>query len=276
MDADAVFKNHVESLGYANLDEIEESQLAQLTLRFAIWPSVDTYRYAPWLAPFAIRKQRIRVEPHAPGPKRDLWGTPTEQGYFTDDNSLIKGFALRRRLSPVTCPYGKKSVTKGLVCCHIWSGSTGSPLLFSFTPNLVWLPKSLAKYSDAHLATEPHLVHHVLKQVSRRRYSLQHSNSRVQKSWILLDAPPQIELPEYSCTEIEDNGKIAALVINRINRMISFIEAVLDPGLTAPKRFSKRYHAGVGSGIDHSVNPVQDWLSEDTLRTLLNEMRECL
>lgn len=276
VDADAVFRNHVESLDYARIEDMKESQLAHLALRFAIWPSVDTYQYAPWLAPFAIRKQRIRIEPNAPGPKRDLWGLPTEQGYFTDDNSLIKGLVLRRPLSPVTSPYGKNRVTKGLVCCHIWSGTTGSPLLFSFTPNLVWLPKSLAAYSDGHLSIEPHLVHHALKQVSRHRYPLEHSNMRVQKAWSLLDVPTHIELDEYSCTEIQDDGKIAALSINRTNRMIGFLEAVLDQESIAPKRFSKRYHAGVGSGIDKSVNCVQEWLTEDTLRNLLTEMRECI
>jgi hypothetical protein len=99
---------------------------------------------------------------------------------------------------------------------------------------------------------------------------------RVQKAWSLLDVPPYIELDEYSCTEIMDDGKIAALSINRTNRMIGFIEAVLDPESRAPKRFSKRYHAGFGSGIDKSVNCAQEWLTEDVLRNLLAEMRECV
>jgi len=275
MDADAVFKESVASLGYSCLQDIGESELVQFALRFAIWLSVDTYRQAPWLAPFAIRKQRIRVEPNAPGLKRDLWGLPTDRGYFTDDNSLIKGHALKRSLSPDTNPYGNNKVTRGLVCCHIWSGTTGSPLLFSFTPNLVWLPRSLAAYSDAHLAAKPHLIHHALKQVSRDRYGVNHSNSRVASAWALLEAPPRMDLNEYLCTEIIDDGKIAALALNRINRMTDFIEAVLDPDSKAPRRFSKRYHAGVGSGIDHSAMNAQEWLSDDTMRRLLAEMREC-
>jgi hypothetical protein len=227
VDADAHFLSSINQLGISSLEEISESHLVDIALRFAIWPSVATYCDTPWFAPFAIRRIRTRVEPNAPGAKRDLWGLPTESGYFTDDNSLIKSLVRNRPLSPESNPYGNSRITRGVVCCHIWAGTTTQPLLFSFVPNLVWLPKSLASYSDAHSAAKPHPLHDALKQ-------------------------------------------------KRITRMINFLEATLDPNSEMPRRFSKRYHAGSGKGIDKSVWPVQGWLTEEARLNLVKEMKICL
>ena len=261
MDADAHFLSSINRLGISSLEEISEDHLVDLALKFAIWPSVATYCDTPWFAPFAIRRIRVRVEPNAPGVKRDLWGLPNESGYFTDDNSLIKGLILNRPLSSESNPYGGSRITRGVVCCHIWSGTTTSPLLFSFVPNLVWLPKSLASYSDAHAAAKPHPIHNALKQISIERYGSIIRNHRVESAWQLLDPPTPLILNHIIQTEIADDGKISGLVKKRVKRMIDFLEATLDLNSEMPQRFSKRYHAGVGSGIDKSVWPVQSWLT---------------
>lgn len=276
MNADVIFTNEIESLGYSNVDGIGSKELVELALKFAIWPSVETYMRAPWLAPFALRRVRYRVEVNAPGPKRDLWGLPTESGYFSDDNSLIKSIALNRPLKPAVNPYGVTKIKSGLVCCHIWPRTTSFPLLFSFVPNLVWLPKSLAKYSDAHSTQTPHALHFALQQVSRDRYSGFNLNPRVQMAWQLLDSYATVELPTFAFTEVNDDVKVIALVHKRIQRMINFLEGTLDPDSKMPKRFSKRYHAGVGAGIDNSVLTVQDWLSADARADLVSEMKMCL
>ena len=276
VDADAHFLTSIKRLGISNLEEVSESDLVDLALRFAIWPSVSTYCDTPWFAPFAIRRIRVRVEANAPGVKRDLWGLPNESGYFTDDNSLIKGLILNRPLSPETNPYGGSRITRGAVCCHIWSGTTTSPLLFSFVPNLVWLPKSLASYSDAHAAAKPHPIHNALKQISIARYGSIIRNRRVESAWQLLDPPMPLILNHIIQTEIADDGKISDLVKKRVNRMIDFLEATLDPNSEMPQRFSKRYHAGTGNGIDKSVWTVQSWLTEEARQKLLEEMRICL
>jgi hypothetical protein len=276
VDADAHFRSSIKRLGISSLEEISEDHLVDLALKFAIWPSVATYCDTPWFAPFAIRRIRVRVEPNAPGVKRDLWGLPNESGYLTDDNSWIKGLILNRTLSPETNPYGGSRITRGVVCCHIWSGTTTSPLLFSFVPNLVWLPKSLARYSDAHSAAEPHPIHNALKQISLERYGSIVRNRRVESAWQLLEPPTPLMLNHIVQTEIADDGKISDLVKKRVKRMIDFLEATLDPNSEMPQRFSKRYHAGIGKGIDKSVWPVQSWLTEEVRLELLEEMRICL
>jgi hypothetical protein len=276
VDADAHFLSSINRLGFSSLEEMSENQLVDLALKFAIWPSITTYCDTPWFAPFAIRRIRVRVEPNAPGVKRDLWGLPNESGYFTDDNSLIKSLILNRPLSPETNPYGKSRITRGVVCCHIWSGTTTSPLLFSFVPNLVWLPRSLASYSDAHAAAKPHPIHNALKQISIERYGSIVRNLRVESAWQLLEPPALLSLKQTTQTEIADDGKISDLVKKRVNRITDFLEATLDADSEMPRRFSKRYHAGIGKGIDKSVWPVQSWLTEETRQKLLEEMNTCL
>ena len=276
MNADVLFQQAIRTMGYSSVNDIEADKLVELALKFAIWPSKSTYEETPWLAPFAIRRIRVRVEPNAPGPKRDLWGLPTELGYFTDDNSLIKGLVLRKFLSPQNNAYGGAKISSGLVCCHIWSGTTGSPLLFSFVPNLVWLPKSLAPFSDAHQAADPHPIHDALKQASLERYGTNHKMNRVGSAWALLPRPDTVQLPSYSPIEISDDGKIAKLVCKRMSKMTSFLEAILDEHAPTPNRFSIRFHAGSGPGIDKSVLTVQDWLSKETISDRISELNECL
>jgi hypothetical protein len=276
MNADVLFQQAIRTMGYSSISDIEADKLVELALKFAIWPSKSTYEETPWLAPFAIRRVRVRVEPNAPGPKRDLWGLPTELGYFTDDNSLIKSLVLRKSLSPEDNPYGGAKISSGLVCCHIWSGTTGSPLLFSFVPNLVWLPKSLAPFSDAHQVADPHPIHDALKQASLNRYGTDHKLVRVASAWALLPRPSSVPLPHYSPIELADDGKISKLVHKRMNRMIQFLTDILDADKSTPNRFSIRFHAGSGPRIDKSVFTVQDWLSQEVITARISELKECL
>jgi len=276
MDADAVFKKQILSIGCSNVKDLSDSEIAEMVLKFAIWLPAETHAKTPWLAPYAIRRQRIRIEPNAPGPKRDLWGLPTDQGYFADDNSLIKSFALKSTVVPENNPYENEKITKGLVCCHIWSGTTGKPLLFSFVPNLVWLPKSLAPFTDANFGKASHPAQIALKHASRIRFGVEHTLPRVESAWSLLDAPSGTQIHGGQFSELSDNGKISELVRDRVSRFTAFLNALLDPDLSVPQRFSKRYHAGVGDRIDRSVLTVQEWLSAEVMKQLITEMNDSI
>ena len=275
MNADLYFLQIIKSMGYSSVSEIEDSKLVELALQFAIWPPKTTYEETPWLAPYAIRRARVRTEPNAPGPKRDLWGLPTDLGYFTDDNSLIKGLVLRKPLT-VNNSYGNARILSGLVCCHIWSGTTTNPLLFSFVPNLVWLPKSLAPFSDGHQDAEPHPIHHALKRASMDRYGSTHRLPRVISAWDLLPTPVSGDPVPYSPIELADNGTISELVRKRINRMTRFLEDSLITSTPPPKKFSVRFHAGSGPRIDQTVLAIQDWLTREIISARISELSECL
>jgi hypothetical protein len=275
VDAESVLQADLSRRGVRIVGDLSEPQIVDLTLRYAVWIPVDTYVDAPWLAPFAVRRFRARTDDRAPGPARDLWGFPDEDGYFTDDNSLIKGTFRNRRVRPDS-PYGSAKLSKGMVCCHVWAGTTGDPLLFSFVPNLVWVPRSLAGYTDGHLAGAPHAVHETLKRAAIGRYrevQVQAAHDRVEMAWQRLgDGIQPLHVPQH---EFDVDGQIVDLVHRRLDRLIELLEASLGERPPSKRRFSKRYHGGVGSGIDRTLPAVRDAVPEDRRRRLLAEMRAC-
>jgi len=276
-DADAVLKADLVALGIPDLDDLPSSEIVDLVCTYALWLPVDTYRRAPWLAPFATRRLRNRTDIRAPGPKRDLWGFPDEDGYFADDNSLIKGVVKDLGVTPADSPYGREKIGKGLVCCHVWPATTTDPLLFSFVPNLVWLPKTLAGYSDAHMAGPPHEAHEVLKALSIERYRSEVTEvgyGRTSLAWELLPKPEIGAVADVN--EFAAGDRVVNLATRRVQHIIGFIEATLTEGEPPPKRFSKRYHAGSGPRIDGSVWPVQQAVSIAARAALVDEMRACI
>lgn len=279
VDANAVLRQELVRRGARCIDDVDDESILELVRTFAVWIPVDTYVRAPWLAPYAIRRLRHRVEVHAPGPKRDLWGLPDGDGYFTDDNSLIKAVVLRSPIAPETSPYGAGKITRGLVCCHVWAGTTANPLLFSFVPNLVWLPTDLARFSDAHLAREPHKAHRALKLVASARFRSVETlvaKDRVSAAWRALPPEPSNGEIALEANEFVVGDKLVRLVEGRLGRLTQFLAATLDESLAPPARFSKRYHAGAGARIDRSVSPVQVSVPADARQRLLDAMRECM
>ena len=276
VDANAVLRRHLAQRKVDRVADLASDEIVALALQFAIWIPQRTYQAVPWLAPYAIRRLRKRTEPNAPGPKRDLWGVPTADGFFTDDNSLIKAVVLRHAVRPVPNPYGGQAITKGLVCCHVWPATTGDPLLFSFVPILVWLPRDLATYSDAHRQGPPHRVHEMLKGVAVHRYRglpTATAPDRVEAAWSRLDVVAPIAV-EHGL-EFEVGDSLIGLVASRISKLDEFLDTALNPGGAPLRRFSRRYHAGGGPGADSSVWPIQHWVSRDALQQLRDEMSAC-
>jgi hypothetical protein len=278
LDAEKVLQSDLWSRGVKSIAELSESEQVALVLKYAIWLPLDVYVKAPWLAPYAVRKNRIRTDLNAPGGKRDLWGIPDQDGYFTDDNSLIKPIPLRRELVPADSLYGDSKVSRGLVCCHVWPRTTTSPLLFSFVPNLAWLPASLAPLTDAHLSGKPHPAHEALKAAAFQRYRRiqpEVGEMRSELAWKLLVEPTGEVTQDSAYIEVGESAAVLQLVHRRIRRLVRFLAATIN-GSEMPPRFSKRYHAGVGKGIDHSVFPIQDWLSVEAREALRIDMLSCL
>jgi hypothetical protein len=265
-DADDAFRDSLDLRTGAPLPAFSESEAVELALRFAVWLPLDVYEKTPWLAPYAIRSVRTRLDPRVAGPRRDLWGLPDAHGFFTDDNSLLKA-AVRGRTVVGPTPYPPRPLTTGLVCCHIWPKTTTEPSLFSFVPNLVWLPRSLAGLSDAHHPSRPpHAVHFALQEASRSRYVSR--AGAVAHSWDRLAAPGTTYASGWeSFAEVADAGKISRTAQTRCDRMLSFLDAILR-GNPHDRRISRRYHAGRGSRIDRSVAPVQELVHRVDLERL--------
>lgn len=282
MDADQVLWKELHHRGITSVGDLDHAQISELVVRYAVWMPVNVYQKTPWLAPFAVRRGRHRIDARVGGNKRDLWGFPDEAGYFTDDNSLIKSFFKKQRVQDFgrLSPYGTACFRRGMWCCHVWASTTIDPLLFSFVPNLVWLPVSLAHFSDNHLARPPHPVHEMLKEIALFRYFQYRTltaNERVQAAWTKLGIlnPAIPKSTKYQMAEFSDSERIVRLVDKRIHRFIEFLDSLGDGASPKAKRFSKRYHSGKGARIDRSVPSVDLVVSGNALNQLRTEINNC-
>jgi hypothetical protein len=127
---------------------------ARLFTALGIWFSPKTYAVCPVLLPFVVRDPSCRKR--KPG-DIEAWGMPNAAGYFRDDNSLIKNLPRTLPIQASGNPlYDGHTLGDGFVAAHVWREisdnigklSSRDPITNSFIPNLVWLPKQVAKLTD--------------------------------------------------------------------------------------------------------------------------------
>jgi hypothetical protein len=79
---------------------------------------------------------------------------------------------------------------------------------------------------------------------------------------------------KYEQFEFEIDNQLIDLVNKRLNRMTDFLSAVIEKE-ERPKRFSRRFHAGAGKGIDKTTPAIDKVVHAEKLQTLLTELRRC-
>ncbi|MFI7466885.1 hypothetical protein [Nonomuraea sp. NPDC049646] len=119
--------------------------------KVSLWLPLEVYREWPIMLPWALRDLGCR------GNKRDrpdIWSSPAPTGHFLDDNTMVKGLVRTVSVrSPDRCINGKR-LRGGFVAAHIWRVvrhhqlASRIPALYTFVPNLVWLPGDVAKLTD--------------------------------------------------------------------------------------------------------------------------------
>lgn len=139
--SDGMQGSHADEFSQLTIDLIE---------RLGIWWSPEVYVRLPVIVPWCIRDRTCRYDQ---GP--ESWGAPRSDGYLRDDNSIIKKLPLSLRISgPGTSPYTGHKPWRGFTACHIWRDlpdgtfAGADPWLYSFVPNLIWLPSWLAPLTD--------------------------------------------------------------------------------------------------------------------------------
>jgi len=129
-------------------------EFAELTIdlieRLGIWWSPEVYATLPVIVPWCIRDRTCRYDQ---GP--ESWGAPRSDGYLGDDNSIIKKLPLSLLISgPEGSHFRGRKPWRGFTACHIWRDLPGGevagadPWLYSFVPNLIWLPSWIAPLTD--------------------------------------------------------------------------------------------------------------------------------
>jgi hypothetical protein len=136
-------------------DEVADTLVQKIISSVAIWFPPTLYERFPVLLPWVVRDPKCRPHIVAGHKTTDEWGSPTPDGYLRDDNSLIKSIPRSLFIQGPKDSFVKGSrLGSGFVASHVWREvklerlASRDPRLNSFVPNLVWLPRQIAKLSD--------------------------------------------------------------------------------------------------------------------------------
>ncbi|MDC7120268.1 hypothetical protein OMK64_01810 [Cellulomonas fimi] len=201
-----------------------------LIQRLSIWWPVSAYAVLPVLTPWCIRDRSARWQ-HGP----ESWGAPRADGYLRDDNSIIKKLPLPLLVdAPGSSPYRGQKPWRGFTACHIWrdleDGTVGGvdQWVYSFMPNLVWLPSPLSPLTDHHPRVQA-LLQRTSQQMFHGRELIQAPVSRYSDYvWSKLvprsaepSSGPMLDLGELAFFDVD-----AAFVKRRLIYVDTFVDGV--------------------------------------------------
>ena len=244
---DHIFRKYLQD----DLRFVDYPFFLQASVRFvldlAIWIAPESYQKFPIYEPLAYRDQK------ATGPP-DLRGKANiDTALLIDDNSMIKNYAKSKVVFSKNISYyeGKK-MDEGFWACHIWDRLDDGSLtnldnrLFSFVPNIVWLPKELSRLTD-HVP----IIKDVMKQLSLHLYrELNLKNPDLQRivdeSWSKLEKSGYNKIiPLSALPDISDYNTmlIPDSTINRkVKKNKKFATGLLEHGMGHPVPLDSQVH----------------------------------
>ncbi|GAA0397865.1 hypothetical protein GCM10009530_56930 [Microbispora corallina] len=131
--------------------DLHSAPAQPLLEKVGVWLPREAYYEWPIMLPWALRDLGCRGNKRD---KPDIWSSPGRTGHFLDDNTMIKGLIRPLTVRSPGGPAHGKRLRGGFVAAHIWrivhhaDLASRIPGLYSFIPNIVWLPKEVAKRTD--------------------------------------------------------------------------------------------------------------------------------
>jgi hypothetical protein len=240
---------------------------ARLVASLGIWLPIKLYSKMPLLTPHAIRDSTSRKDVKAGRP--EAWGSPNSNGYFRDDNSLIKGIPAALLIESRFSGYEGARIGNGFVASHVWRMRTdgGSaprhPLTNSFVPNLVWLPTQVAKLSDREGSFVQTYLQAISKKIYRSAPVSVHQEKIVAEAWELLPDPSGIPLQGLPrLDDLNFFGYTDEFLMSRLRSLRKVQELITSAvrGEAGPK-VSKRYNEGLMLMSSSQLEPLNQFLS---------------
>lgn len=252
--------------------DVFEGLVADMLNRLSVWLSPDLYTRLPILIPYAAR------DPDSRGNKKkgipDQWGSPTAEGVFRDDNSLLKRLPASLSVrSPDARLYSGGLLGNGFVAAHVWAKdpvgrdrTTRNRLTYSFVPNVVWVPRQLAKLTDV----EGGFAQKHLQALSSLLYRKTPTTAKlapfVAEPWNTCALPQDLHddlLPPdaASLNTFAHTDRFVGRRIAKIRQVADAIQSRREGRAVAGKVISRRYTEGLAVASPASLGSLGDWLS---------------
>jgi len=234
IDGDNILYHYFDKNIFRKENQFAMELLERLLGDLSIWLPHNFYRRLPIMLPYVVRdpscRKRKKVE-------TEEWGSANNQGFLRDDNSLIKGIVNSFIVqSQKIKSYDGLRKGKGFVASHIWRIvkirnneliSSRHHMLNSFVPNIVWLPRQIAKLTDR----EGSLPQKMLQAISHEIYDGIDMPKEILNLWNYLPQPKEyrsleINLEELNFFEVKEkwlNRRIKGLM-SEMDRIISLEE----------------------------------------------------
>lgn len=221
-------------------NELAKELIARLITDLSIWISPEIYKELPVFAPYIVRDATCRRK--NPLTNKHEWGCADKDGYFRDDNSMIKSFVKPLKFQSNAHQLYKGQPGKGLVACHIWRTLRNQKVLASkfpptnsFIPNLVWLPAQISQLTDR----ESSYAQQFIQLISYKLYRHYDCDINVDDIWGELELP-SITIP--SCVNINNLNlfvpKDEKIIRNRRDGLSAEIKHIVNAldGQPIPKK----------------------------------------
>jgi hypothetical protein len=232
-------------------EEIAVVVIKNLISTTSVWLPAETFQRMPVLVPWVVRDNSCRKKTTKNVNLPERWGAPDNEGFLRDDNSLINKIPKSLKIQgPKKSPLSGKYLDTGWTASHIWREigtdvvANRDPRLNSFIPNLVWLPKQIAKLSDI----DGGLVQAALKATSWNLYKSTvftgNLKSSIDSVWSMLPLPSNEQIKEFEFIDLNFFEPTEKFYSARRDIFRSYITFIQDCTLQVPSKatnITRRY-----------------------------------
>lgn len=267
IDGDNILYHYLEKTVFSEKNRFSTELLERLLLDLSIWLPQTFYKRLPIILPYVVRDPSCRKRKTI---EMEEWGSANSEGFLRDDNTLIKGIVNSFSIeSSKIDAYKKLKKGRGFTASHIWRIvnvndeeiiSNRHHLLNSFVPNIVWLPRQIAKLTDR----EGSDAQRMLQAISHRIYSNIQMPEEISTIWEHLPFPKEynkleINLKELNFFKVGDrwlDQRIKGLE-SEIDRILA-IKETFDPEIKKIK--CSRYVPSLTKILIENRRSLNEWL----------------
>lgn len=231
VDADNVIYHYIQKVLLADesSNSFAKELISNLIIGLSIWIDPKIYEKLPVAAPFVIRDPSCRKDKLT---NQDQWGYADENGFFRDDNSIIKGIVKSLKINSANKSlYKEGKPGTGYTACHIWRNLENQEILASryyktnsFIPNLVWIPKQIAQLTDR----EGSFAQQLIQTISYKLYKDNPCEIAVDDIWAELNNP-NVKLPDgFKIENLNIFSYDEKWIRRRTDSLIKEVDAILS------------------------------------------------